>query len=540
MWSSLKYEVRNGEIPEAIQETLSIFESLPCQLAKSSNAEANLTEFLSQTWKDTAEDLENPTYTEQAGSILISIAGGSVLAFCRTSSRLLEAVRRNIGQPKSPTHTKNLLVLLNNLVRTQRSLTTKMNEWTEDDRRAFQTDGFEIPVAVIDDVYFKLFRENTVDSPSKDQVEIAKEAINGLALVVDVQRVRADWTTTAAYEQDTLKEICTALSYRATNSFNVPTTATAELRDIDVAAVVALKTAVKAFPEGYAKILSSLVSEVEKRDWKGVPAERTFDDLHGVCQRVAFIGCADIPEKTTPIVNFALFSGTMLNILSVLFNSGANIKFCAVVADSLATGIAYFIKATEDKGLKQTDIAADSWKLDGLEHMVDAEIPDFPKLRYKKFNLYDPMESTKSMKTAQHSVFTSFLLVGVHVVSQLYQHATAVEMSADGEIPLLLLSEALLSADNINEGSRHTSDNLAAYVGELARAASLVLRELSATAQISLDLDNRIAGCFNNGLQWISTDKPLVLHGNAETYALSCGIAQAMHGSTVMKMVSDK
>ncbi|KAI3397123.1 hypothetical protein diail_11184 [Diaporthe ilicicola] len=532
MWSSLKYEVRNGEIPEAIQETLSIFECLPSRLAESSDAEANLTNFLSQTWKDTVEDLENPTYTEQAGSILISIAGGSVLAFSRTSPRVLEAVRRNIGQPKSPAHTKNLLVLLNNLVRTQRHLTAKLNQWSEDEKRTFDTDGFEIPVTVIDDIYFKLFRENTVDNPSKEQAEIAKEAINGLALVVDVKRVKSDWTTTAAYEQDTLKQICTALSYRATNSFSVPTTTSAELRDIEVAAVLALKTAVKTFPEGYARILSSLVNEVEKRDWKEAPAERTFDDLHGVCQRVAFIGCADIPESQTPIVNFASFAGTMLNVLSVLFNAEANIKFCAVVADALATGMAYFIKASEDKGLKQADSAADFWELGDIKSMVLAEIPDFPELRYKQFNLYDPIPSTQSITPAKHSVFTSFLLVGVYVVSELYQHATAVEISS--EIPLLFLSESLLSADNITEGSPRSSDNIAAYVSELARTASLVLRELSIAAQISLDLDNRIAGCFNNGLQWYSPTTPLVLHSDPETYSLSCGIAQALHSSTVL------
>ncbi|KAK2609826.1 hypothetical protein N8I77_003305 [Diaporthe amygdali] len=533
MWSSLKYEVRNGEVPEAIQETLSIFEALPCRLAKSESAEEALTEFLSQTWKDTAEDLENPTYTEQAGSILISIAGGSVLAFCRTNPRLLEAVRQNISQPKSPAHTKNLLVLLNNLVRTHRHLTAKITEWSEDDKQTFRTDGFEIPATVINDIYFKLFRENTVDSPSKDQAEIAKEAIKGLSLVVEVRQVKSNWTTTAAYEQDTLKEICAALSYRATNSFNVPPTASAELHDIDVAAVVALKTAVKAFPEGYAKALSNLVSEVEKRIWKDTSAERTFDDLHGVCQRVAFIGCADVPDVKNPVVNFASFAGTMLNILSVLFNAEANIKFCAVVADALATGMAYFIKAIEEKGLKQTDESADSWELTNLEQMVHAEIPDFPKLRSKQVNLYDPIPSTQSIMAAKHSTFTSFLLVGVYVVSELYQHATTVTMSADNNIPILLLSDALRSADNIDEDTPRGSDRLAAYVGELGRAACLVLRELSSAAQISLDLDNRIAGCFNNGLRWSSSTTPLALHGDAEIYVLCCGIARAMHPSTV-------
>lgn len=539
LWSSLKYEVRNGEVPEAIQETLFIFESLPSRLAESKEAEAAVTEFLSQAWKDTAEDLENPTYTEQAGSILISIAGGSVLAFCRTNPHLLEAVKQNIGQPKSPAHTKNLLVLLNNLVRTHRNLSAKATEWSEQDKLAFSADGFQIPVAIIDDVYFKLFRENTVDSPSQDQVEIAKEAINGLSLVVEVQRLRGDFSTTAAYEQDTLKEICTALSYRATNSFNVSPTASTELYNIEVSAVAALKTVVKVFPEGFAKVLSNLVSEVEKRTWKGTATERTFDDLHSVCQRVAYIGCADVPNSETPIVNFASFAGTMLNMLSVLFNAEANIKFCAVVADALATGMAYFIKAIEDKGLKQTDAVTSDWKVSDLERMLRAEVPEFPKLRYKQVNIYDPIPSTKSTRAAKHSVFTSFQLVGVYVVSELYQHATAVSMSAESHTPLLTLSDALRSADNIGENNQRTSDNLAAYLGELGRSACLVLRELSTDAQVSLDLDNRIAGCFNDGLRWSSNTTPLVLLSDTELYALSGGVAQAMHFSTVMTLVSE-
>lgn len=538
LWSSLKYEVRNGEIPEAIQETLSIFECITSRLAKSSDTGAALIEFLSQTWKDTAEDLENPTYTEQAGSILISIAGGSVLAFCRTNPRLLEAVKQNISQPKSPVHTKNLLVLLNNLIRTHRRLTANVNEWAEHDKRTFNADGFQIPVAVIDDIYFKLFRENTVENPTKDQVEIAKEAINGLSLVVDVQRLRADFTTTPAYEHDTLKEICTALSYRATNSFNVSPTASAELYNIDVSAVAALKTVVKMFPEGYSKVLSNVVGEVEKRTWKGTVSERTFDDLHNVCQRVAYIGCADIPKSQTPIVNFASFAGTMLNILSVLFNAEANIKFCAVVSDALATGMAYFIKAAEEKGLKQTEAVMDGWKVEDLEHMLHAEVPDFPKLRHKQVNLYDPMPSTRSIKAAKHSVFTSFQLVGVYVVSELYQHATAVSTPTDGSIPLLRLSDALRSADNIGGDNPRVSDNLAAYLGELGRAACLVLRELSPGAQSSLDMDNRVAGCFNDGLRWESKTKPLVVFGDSELYALSGGIAQAAHSSIVTTLVS--
>lgn len=538
LWSSLKYEVRNGEVPEAIQETLYIFECLTSRLAKFDSAKAALADFLSLTWKDTAEDLENPTYTEQAGSILISIAGGSVLAFCCTNPRLLEAVRQNIGQPKSPTHTKILLMLLNNLIRTHRKLTAKANEWSEHDKQAFKADGFGIPVTVIDDIYFKLFREHAANNPSKEQVEIAKEAVIGLSLLVEVQRLRSDFTTTAAYEEDTLREICTALSYRATNAFNVSSTASADLYNIDVSAVAALKTVVKVFPEGYAKILSNLASEVEKRTWKGTASERTFSDLHSVCQRIAYIGCADMPKSDNPIVNFALFAGTMLNILSVLFNAEANIKFCAVVADALATGMAYFVKAVGENGLKQQETVVEIRKISDLEHMLHAEIPDFPKLRYKQVNLYDPIPSARSIKAAKHSVFASFQVVGVYVVSELYQHATSLSMPAGSEIPLLHLSDALRSAQNMDRDGLRASDNLAAYLSELGRAACLTLRELSPTTQGSLDLDNRVLGCFNNVRRW-SYDRPLVILRDMELYALSCGIAEAMHFSTVMILVSE-
>jgi DNA repair/transcription protein MET18/MMS19 len=537
LWSSLKYEVRNGEVPEAIQETLHIFEYLTSRLAKFDSTEAALADFLSLTWNDTAEDLENPTYTEQAGLILTSIAGGSVLAFCCTNPRFLEAVRRNISQPKSAAHTRILLILLNNLIRTHGKLTAKVDEWSECEKRAFNGDVFGIPVTVIEDIYFKLLREHATENPSKEQAEIAKEAVMGLSLLVELQRLRSDFTTTAAYEEDTLREICTALSDRATNAFNSSSTASTYSYNINISTVAALKTVVRVFPEGYAKMLSDLVSEVEKRDWQRAPSEHTFGDLHSVCQRIAYIGCADVPKSANPIVNFALFAGTMLNILSVLFNAEANIKFCAVVADALATGMAYFTKAAEEKGLKQQDTVVETHKIGDLEHMLHAEIPDFPKLRCKQVNLYDPIPSAKSVKAAKHSVFASFQVVGVYVVSELYQHATSLSMPADSEIPLLQLSDALRSAQNMDKHGLRVSDDLAAYLSELGRAACLVLRELSPTAQTNLEIDSKVLSCFNNIHRRIS-DRPLVILRDMELYALSCGIAEAMHSSTVMIMVS--
>lgn len=537
IWSSLKYEVRNGEVPETVKETLSIFECLPQRLGgQSGTSETALTDFLSETWKDCSEDLENPTYTEQAGSILISVAGGGVLPFCYVCPRLLEAARRNIAQPKSPLHTKHLLTLLNNLLRTRVHLVSKLEvARNQGGKQLFPGPDFDIPVTIIHDLYFKLFRENTVESPTKEQADVAKEALKGLSLVVQQQSITEDLKTVAAYDQGSFREICTALAYRATNCFNVPSTTSQELQDIDKATVEALKTTVKYFPEGYGKILSGVLSEVQKRDWERSPAERSFNDLHALCQRVAFIGCTDVPVCATPIVNFAAFAGTMLHMLSYLLGERPSLKACAIVADALATGMAYFARACDEKGLKKSDGTVAPWDLLNVKREVQNGLPGFPHLVRDALDKFDPIQLVQSAKAATYDVFTSFLLLGVYIVSELYQHAVITGLD-DGPCPSWHLR--IRRRPNTELDDQEFGRFIQSYLEEVGLAATTVLRELSSSAQKDLDLGAQMIWFFGGSGTDSLLEKQDIGVLEKEVFVLSCGIARAIRPDIVSKMVS--
>ncbi|KAK7744860.1 hypothetical protein SLS53_003093 [Cytospora paraplurivora] len=537
IWSSLKYEVRNGEVPETVKETLSIFESLPRRLVgQSDTPEPALAEFLSQTWKDCVEDLENPTYTEQAGSILISVAGGGVVPFCYVSPRLLEAARRNIAQPKSPAHTKHLLTLLNNLFRTRLHLVSKLgraaSQGSSPAEQLIPGPEFDIPVSIVHDLYFKLFRENTVETPTKEQADISKEALKGLSLVVQQRRITEDGQTVAAYDQGIFKEICAALAYRATNCFNVPPTTTQELQGIDKATVEALKTTVKFYPEGYGKILSDVLGEVRKREWKKSPAERSFNDLHALCQRLAFIGCTDVPVSPIPIVNFAAFTGTTLSMLKYLLDERPNHKASAIVADALATGIAYFSRACHENDLRSSSDTVASWDITNVEREVEDILPSFPHLLGDAVDSFNPVQFVQSAKPTNHDVFTSFLLLGVYTVSKLYQHAIKAGSGSDSQLSWSLRIRGPSSELDGREIDRFIQN----YLEEIGLAATTVFRELSTSAQRDLELDAQLIWLFQgHGRDSLLDDQTIGLVEN-EVFALTYGIARGIRPEIVSRL----
>lgn len=395
---------------------------------------------------------------------------------------------------------------------------------------------FDIPVTIVHDVYFKLFRENTVESPTKEQAGVAKEALKGLALVVQQQKITEDWKTVDAYGQDTFKEICTALAYRATNCFNVPPTTTQELQDIDKATVEALKTTVKFFPEGYGKILAGVLGEVKKRDWEKSPAQRSFNDLHALCQRIAFIGCTDVPVCSTPIVNLAAFTGTMLYMLSYLLDERTNLKACAIVADALATGMAYFSRACDEKNLKMPSNTVAPWDVPSVEREVQTGLPGFPRLGRDAGNTkFDPVELVQSAVSTDHDVFTSFLLLGVYAVSELYRHATVIGSGSDSNLKWSL---RMRGRRNTDLDDQETHGHIQAYLEEVGLIATTVLRELSPSAQKELNLDAQMIWYF----QELGTDSLLeeqnISQLDKDIFALTGGIAKGIRPEIVSRMVS--
>lgn len=527
VWSSFKYEVRHGEVPEAIQETLRVFTSLSKRLATSSLT-THLISFIDKAWHDCAEDLENPTYTEQAASILISISQAHLASFRLICPRLLDAVRRIIAQPKSPTHTKTLVSVLNNLLRARRSALPPLP--VENPLDTYKDDS----ITVTRDIYFKLWKDNAVENPTKEQTDIAKQVLDGFSQVVKQRRPANDGKSHVSdCEEAVFKEICGTLAHRVVNCFIFQVLTVQGGRDIDEAAIEALRMTVTYYPAGFGKIMTDFIGEVTKRNWSNIPTERSYQALCTYCSRLVSIGCLSLPEDSAPLTNLTVFSGGLLKVLGVLFEQGSDHKALSFVVSCLGQGLQNFVRIPGVRGPVPQDNV--SWTLEGANNFVvdlQAAFPDLTKGQYSQF---EPTNVVHSLSAATN-LFVSFLQLGIYIAAQLYQHATRVIQRPQGsglDLCQPLNVECDSSPDQPLSRNAIWRDR---YLGQVANIATTVLSELDDAAQESLCLQAQILGCFHPSLS-SATIASWKQHNHDMISELSVGVARAIRPKLVLKMV---
>lgn len=536
IWSCLKYEVRNGEVPEAIQETLSVFEAVSRRLAGLSSTES-LKEFIDTVWNDCDQDfIENQTYTEQLGSILISVARADLASFRLISPRVLTAVTRALAQSKPSSHVRLLLNVLNNLLRARRYVVPSLS--TTEAPKTYGDDA----IALTRGIYFKILLENAVENPDRDQVKTAQSALEGLSQLVQ-QRRPSDIESyyTSDCDEDTFQQICSTLTYQCLNAFGAqPASPEGGRADIEKAAADTLRVAVAHYPQGYGKIVSTSVEEINKRNWTSVVAGRSLLALQSTCLRLAFIGCTLLPEDSAALVNFTGFAGGMLRVLAVLFASRANIQTCAYVVDALLKGLQSFLKIAAVRTALSELEASDSeelpWSLQSVSSSVKDQLPSFPDLVTGDFDHFIPTQLAQSMSQApsvkDETYVVSFLQLGVFITVQLYQHAVTEEETAKGRS--LRLSEPLRLQSETVEPQNIWRDR---YLSKIGAIAATVLQELSLSAQKDLALHEQIIACFrstsvdDSPCSWTHHNDDAISH-------LSWGVANAIRPGIALNLVS--
>lgn len=534
IWSSLKYEVRHGEIPEAIQETLAVFTSVSRRLA-STSLTTQLKAFVDKTWDDFAEDLENPTYTEQAGSIFISIAQAHLASFRLICPRLLDAVRRIIVQPKSPAHTKALVTVLNNLLRARRSalppLPVEIPEGTYQDESITVTRG----------IYFSLWKDNAVGNPTKEQADIAKQVLEGLAQVVKQRRPANDGKSYVSdCDEVVFKEISGTLAHRVTNCFIIQVPTSQEDRAIDEAAIEALRTTVTFYPVGFGKIMSDFIGEVAKRSWTNNPTERSYEALSACCSRLASISCLSLVQDSAPLTNLVVFTGGMLKVLGILFELNWDLKGSAFVVNNLAQGLQSFFQIS--RTLEYDEQKDTAWgPVQNASAFVKHWEPTFPDLVEGRYAQFDPTGTVQSV-SSELNWYTKYQILGVDIVAQLYRHATRLLQGSEG-IRLDLCDQLIIESDRA-QGDLDPSQTLKAtwrdrYLGQVGRLATVVLSELETRTQENLSLSEQVLGCFNidnkNPSESITSWKQ---HNHDMISELSVGVARAIRPDLVLRLVS--
>lgn len=171
IWASLKYEVRNGEIQDAIGATLKAIGTLSKRLDG-----ADLAAFFETAWRDLNEDLSNPSYTASAGQLLAAIAGGSSQSFSLVTPKVLPPVKDSLKHTKSISHQVELLALLNSLLRVRLSL------GKQDNAGSLQDELFGD--ALLEGVYARLWKKLDGNMTVHDQVAVTKKLMDGMGSLI--------------------------------------------------------------------------------------------------------------------------------------------------------------------------------------------------------------------------------------------------------------------------------------------------------------------------------------------------------------------
>ncbi|RYP56919.1 hypothetical protein DL769_009826 [Monosporascus sp. CRB-8-3] len=274
IWSSLKYEVRNGEVSDTVEATLKAISSLTRRLD-----EDDLRSFFNNAWRDLAEDISSPTYTAQAGRLLVAIVGASVNSFSMITPALSH-IQTTIKTSKSATHRRDLLALLNSILLVRSHLVS--NEGV--------SQSLENPLkdqlfgdSLFFDVHLPLWKEIPTSYTPAEQVEMLSKVMEGLATLVGQQSYGAEprrllSDSTCAHIFNLLSE--PSITYPLKGERFIGTNLPAVDEQLRDSASSALKKAVPLYPQGFQQLLLQyLASILRPRGYEQGEAEVIMKDI---------------------------------------------------------------------------------------------------------------------------------------------------------------------------------------------------------------------------------------------------------------------
>ncbi|KAK0703610.1 Dos2-interacting transcription regulator of RNA-Pol-II-domain-containing protein [Lasiosphaeria miniovina] len=471
IWSSLKYEVRNGEVKETIDATLEVLRAIANKLDGTSTQKyeaSMLKNYIELVFSDTREDLSNSTYTKQAGLLLMTVVTCNVRAYVLESSNLIECLRQNIRQPKSPSHTKDLVLLLNSVLRARMDLVKNRANFNPEDEKLLQAESHTSLETLFHDVYLPLWTKR-VNDPRLEEVDVLKQVAQGFALIVRQQAVGPDGQVLLLSSVTVCSEICFLLTQSLTQclalSSNDNVVRDAALED---EIVLAVRSVVMNYTDGYAEFANKARAEIRKRDWT-VPSKHSLRALTDLIMRLAFIGCSEIPssaalgipsQKTfSPLQHFITLASTALELfdtlsLSVAARPGVSVKESQVnayIMAALHAGILHFCDACTEK-YKQESLASYSKSdRDWVE-----EFRHMPRdwLRQLQENNGKSDEALASVKEDDPEVYRQFLRLSLFIVRYLYLADSTGESPTpwSGQTRIQLANIAAFVVGSLDEG----------------------------------------------------------------------------------------
>ena len=533
IWSSLKYEVRNGEIEDTIWATLEVLKTL----AKRLNGD-HLRDYCLMVTRDCVNDLSNAIYTAPAGRLLVSVLSAAPSAFVLMVSPAITHIKENLRHPKGPGHSRDLLKLLHVILETRLMLVeVQMSVQEKSDFSAIDP----IFKSLYQDVYKKPVELGTKPNASEDDQKLCSQAVQGAGALVcqrpataivasdDVKVSSGDLLLTG----DKCLEICdllfTIITQSATSDGQGNTDASDELIN---ETTKALQRAVTAYSPGFAPLAHKTL-DIIRKSWKdqAVPETSVIQTLGPV---LAFVGCSELPASPRQgLDNFLLIIRAFYTELVYTIDAKADISVWCALAASLQAAVRCFNDAcTKEDTVLDKSPWDDSW-----ETIITSKYPILEK---------DTLETGTSSATDEQSsssvseVYRDFLVTSLYIVRQLYRKATK-----PTEAHSRTGKSALVLSDDLDVLAKPSASQ---YLHLLGTLAGFIFHEMSEEQQVSLQAQNYALSLFRDDFITIPPSGSTASESeNGSSWdwvtverlnILSFGILETLRPAAVAKLVS--
>jgi DNA repair/transcription protein MET18/MMS19 len=534
IWSSLKYEVRNGEIEDTIWATLEVLKTLAVRLKGD-----NLRDYCLAVTRDCVSDLANAMYTAPAGRLLVGVLSATPSAFVLMASPAITNIKENLRHPKGPGHSQDLLKLLHVILETR--LLLVQGEMSSQDKSDFAAiDPSFKPL--YDDVYKKAVELGTKSNASYDDQSVATQAVQGAGALVPQRPVSSvvssdigESSSQLLLTGDKCIDICdllfTIISQSATGDGPAHTKASDDLIN---ETTKALQRAVTAYPPAYPPLVQKVMGIIRK-SWAGqfTPAVSVVQTLGPL---IAFVGCSELPcSPRKGLDQFLLTIRALYTELVCAIDSKADVKSWCGLSASIQASVRCFNDACTKQGaVLDREVWDASWQ--------STITTKYPILEKHTLETGASDASNKTEPSSVSEIHGDFLLISLYVARLLYRKATkTVDNHPRTGKAALDLSDDFSAGDNPSESQ---------YLHLLGTLAGFVFHELSEEQQLSLQAQHYALHLFRDDsitLPQVGSTGPEVAAENGSSWdwvalerlnILSFGILEALRPSAVAQLVS--
>ncbi|OLN81119.1 MMS19 nucleotide excision repair protein-like protein [Colletotrichum chlorophyti] len=561
IWSSLKYEVRNGEVEDTINATLEVIRTIAKRLSGN-----ELRDFALTVQRDCLEDLSNPIYTAPSGKLLISVHSAKPAAFALMIAPSVTHIKDNLRHTKSPDHTKNLLILLNSLLELRHALIGGDVELTAEDAEAFKsTEPMLVPL--YNQAYLPPFHQALDAAAQKEQLAIGQQVIKGLGLMVCQRAAQTGKSTQHMLPEATILEICNDLANVILEAAETPSLAESRSDFTDEAVLAFQKVtmvyspALKMLIDGVFKECDVYISSPETMSLAGLTSK-----LRKNIPKLAFVGCVEIPNQGDKFGNYVSVLTALLKNLQSMLDAKVPPQVWSVFASGIMTAMNYFRDAIQGVVPRLDTINFEDKRFhpDSWVKYVASRYPSLPRIDGETSDSDGDVEtdSINALESISDQLHGEYIVVSLFVIRQLYRRATKiVSYNNDTELSLELSDD--FTRKDLDE--QNLEDQYLHFIGTMATS---VISHMNYLEQTRLLLNEEVVTLFR-GDDTFRTDNPNHPWANAElrdamlrtfspqqsysmreppifpisgfnkgrTVVLSFGIVQPLHSLAVQRLV---